>query len=80
MKSTGIVRRLDNLGRIVIPAELRETYDIGVKDALEIYVDGEQIVLKKYEPACIFCGEARNIQNYKGKSICKKCLDELGGK
>jgi len=79
MKSTGIVRRLDNLGRIVIPAELRETYDIGVKDALEIYVDGEQIVLKKYEPACIFCGEARNIKNYKGKSICKKCLEELRG-
>jgi len=79
MKSTGIVRRLDNLGRIVIPAELREIYDIGAKDALEIYVDGEQIVLKKYEPACIFCGEARNIKNYKGKSICKKCLEELRG-
>lgn len=80
MKSTGIVRRLDNLGRIVIPAELRRTLDIAEKDALEIYVDGEQIVLKKYERACIFCGEARNIQNYKGKSICKECLEELRGK
>ena len=80
MKSTGIVRRLDKLGRIVIPAELRETYDIGVTDALEIYVDGEQIVLKKYEPVCIFCGEAKDVKNYKGKNICKECLDELRGK
>lgn len=80
MKSTGIVRRLDNLGRIVIPAELRRTLDIAEKDALEIYVDGEQIVLKKYERACIFCGEAKDVKNYKGKSICKKCLEELRGK
>ena len=80
MKSTGIVRRLENLGRIVIPAELRRTLDIGVTDALEIYVDGEQIVLKKYEPVCIFCGEAKDVKNYKGKNICKECLEELGGK
>ena len=74
MKSTGVVRRVDELGRIVIPIELRRTLDIAEKDALEIYVDGEQIILKKYEPACIFCGDARDVVNYKGKNICKNCL------
>jgi len=77
MKSTGVVRRVDELGRIVIPIELRRTLDIAEKDALEIYVDGEQIILKKYEPACIFCGDARDVSNYKGKNICKSCLDDL---
>ena len=77
MKSTGVVRRVDELERIVIPIELRRTLDIAEKDALEIYVDGEQIILKKYEPACIFCGDARDVANYKGKNICKNCLNEL---
>ena len=77
MKSTGVVIRVDELGRIVIPIELRRTLDIAEKDALEIYVDGEQIILKKYEPACIFCGDARDVANYKGKNICKNCLNEL---
>lgn len=77
MKSTGVVRRVDELGRIVIPIELRRTLDIAEKDALEIYVDGEQIILKKYEPACIFCGDARNVTNYKGKNICSKCFEEI---
>lgn len=77
MKSTGVVRRVDDLGRIVIPIELRRTLDIGEKDALEIFVDGAQIVLKKYEPACIFCGEGRDVINYKGKNICKNCLEEI---
>ena len=77
MKSTGVVRRVDELGRIVIPIELRRTLDIAEKDALEIYVDGEQIILKKYEPACIFCGDARDVINYKGKNICKNCMEEL---
>ncbi|KHD34199.1 AbrB family transcriptional regulator [Clostridium acetobutylicum] len=77
MKATGIVRRLDNLGRVVIPKELRRTFNIAEKDALEIYVDGEQIILKKYNPACVFCGEASDVVNYKGKKICKKCLKEL---
>lgn len=77
MKSTGIVRRVDELGRIVIPIELRRTLDIEIKDALEIYVDKDQIILKKYEPACIFCGNAREVVNYKGKNICKECLQEL---
>ncbi|MBB6631938.1 MULTISPECIES: AbrB/MazE/SpoVT family DNA-binding domain-containing protein [Clostridium] len=77
MKSTGVVRRVDELGRIVIPIELRRTLDIAEKDALEIYVDGEQIILKKYEPACIFCGDARDVTNYKGKNICKSCMEEF---
>lgn len=77
MKSTGIVRKVDELGRIVIPIELRRTLNVAEKDALEIYVDGEHIILKKYEPACIFCDDARDITVYKGKNICKNCLADL---
>ena len=77
MKSTGVVRRVDELGRIVIPIELRRTLDIAEKDALEIYVDGEHVILKKYQPACIFCGDAKDIVNYKGKNVCKLCLKEI---
>lgn len=78
MKSTGIVRKVDELGRIVLPIELRRTLDIEVKDALEIYVDGSQIILKKYEPACIFCGNAKNVIHFKGKNLCEDCRHELG--
>ncbi len=77
MKSTGVVRKVDELGRIVIPIELRRTMGIEEKDALEIYVDNEKIILKKYEPACIFCGNAEDVQNYKGKNICSHCLVEI---
>ena len=77
MKSTGIVRKVDELGRVVIPIELRRTLQINEKDALEIYVDGEKIVLKKYEPACIFCGNADGVRNYKEKNICINCLQEM---
>ncbi|HHW61935.1 MAG TPA: AbrB/MazE/SpoVT family DNA-binding domain-containing protein [Syntrophomonadaceae bacterium] len=77
LKSTGIVRKVDELGRIVIPIELRRTMDIEEKDALEIYVDEEKIVLKKYQPACILCGNAEDVVYYKGKSLCKVCLLEL---
>lgn len=77
MKSTGIVRKVDELGRVVIPIELRRTLNISQRDALEIYVDGEHIILKKYEPACIFCGDADGVQPYKGKNICKNCLAEI---
>ncbi len=77
MKSTGVVRRVDELGRIVIPIELRRNLDIGEKDALEIYVDGSHIILKKYEPACVFCSNAKEITNFKGKNICKDCLKDL---
>ena len=77
MKSTGIVRKVDELGRVVIPIELRRNLDIDVKDALEIFVDGEHIILKKYAPACIFCGQAKDVSSFKGKNICPACLDEL---
>ncbi|NLY92273.1 MAG: AbrB/MazE/SpoVT family DNA-binding domain-containing protein [Firmicutes bacterium] len=77
MKSTGIVRKVDELGRVVIPIELRRTLRIEEKDALEIYVDGEKIILKKYEPACIFCGNAENVRNFKDKNICRDCLDAM---
>ena len=77
MKSTGIVRKVDELGRIVLPIEMRRTLDIGEKDALEIYVEGDTIILKKYEPACIFCGDSKDITVFKGKNICPKCLKEL---
>ena len=80
MKSTGIVRRVDELGRIVLPIELRRTLNIGEKDSLEIYVDGSNIMLKKYQPACIFCGDSRDIVSYKGKNICNVCLSDLNGK
>lgn len=77
MKATGIVRKVDELGRIVLPIELRRSLDIAEKDALEIYVDGEKVILKKYEPSCLFCGQAKNIVNFKGKNVCNKCLDEM---
>ena len=77
MKSTGIVRKVDELGRIVIPIELRRTLGIDVKDALEIYVEGEHIIFKKYQPACLFCDSASDVTNYKGKLTCKECLDTL---
>lgn len=77
MKSTGIVRKLDELGRVVIPMELRNKYDIKEKDAIEIFVDGNSIVLKKYEPNCIFCGNSKNLVNFEEKVICEKCISKI---
>ncbi len=79
MKSTGIVRKVDELGRIVLPIELRRTLDIAEKDALEIYVDGSTIMLKKYRPTCVFCDSVKDVAVFKGKNICPKCLKELRG-
>jgi len=73
MKATGIVRKVDELGRIVLPIELRRTLGIDVKDPLEIYVDQEKIILKKYEPACVFCGNAADNQLFHGKNVCREC-------
>lgn len=80
MKSTGIVRKVDELGRIVLPIELRRTLDISERDPLEIYVDGSSIILKKYQPSCIFCDDAADIISYKGKNVCAKCMKELAKK
>ena len=77
MKSTGIVRRIDQWGRIVLPAELRRTLEIEEKDTMEIFVDGSSIVLKKYAPACIFCDSSRDVSQFKGKSVCARCLRQL---
>ena len=77
MKSTGIVRKVDELGRIVLPIELRRTLGIEIKDPIEIYVDGDYIVLKKYEPACIFCGNAKDVTRIHDKNVCANCISEL---
>ncbi len=77
MKSTGIVRKVDELGRIVLPIELRRTLDIAEKDSLEIYVDDDRIILRKYEPTCVFCGSSKDVISFKGKNICPVCLSEL---
>ncbi len=77
MKSTGIVRKVDELGRIVLPIELRRTLDIAERDALEIYVEGASVILKKYKPSCIFCDATKDISVFKGKNICPKCLRDL---
>lgn len=77
MKSTGVVRKLDELGRIVLPIELRRTLDISVRDTLEIFVEDDKIILKKYHPACIFCNDAHNVQPFKGKLVCNSCISQL---
>jgi AbrB family transcriptional regulator, transcriptional pleiotropic regulator of transition state genes len=77
MKATGIVRKVDELGRIVLPKELRDTFDINIKDPLEIFVEGERIILKKYEPCCVFCGSAADTSYFKGKLICSSCITEV---
>lgn len=77
MKSTGIVRKVDDLGRIVLPKELRQILNIDTKDPLEIFVDNTSIILQKYEPACIFCNSADKVQQFKGRNICLDCMKKL---
>lgn len=77
MKSTGIVRKVDELGRIVLPIELRKSLDINIKDAIEIYTSNDKIVLKKYNPSDIFTGELNDLVEYKGKKVSKKSIIEL---
>jgi len=77
MKSTGIIRRVDELGRVVIPIEIRNKFDISEKDPIEIYVDGSSIVLRKVEPNCIFCGNSKNLNSYRDKLICTKCAKKI---
>lgn len=77
MKATGMIRRVDELGRIVIPAEIRYPMGIKIKDPLAIYVDDKYIILKKYQPACVLCDNAEDMIEYKGKNICKECIDEM---
>ena len=77
MKATGIVRPVDMLGRIVLPIELRRKMGIETKDSLEIFVENDSIILRKYQPCCVFCGESRNMISYGGKKICSHCLEKL---
>ena len=77
MKSTGIVRKVDELGRIVLPIEMRRTLDIAERDSLEIYVEGDSIILKKYQPACVFCGSVKDLVSYEGKNVCSDCIARL---
>ncbi len=80
MKSTGIVRKVDELGRVVLPIELRRTLDIGEKDGLEISVDKDLIILRKFAPACVFCGSNDEVVSFSGKNVCKTCYAALGAK
>lgn len=77
MKSTGIVRKVDELGRIVLPIEMRRTLDIAEKDPVEIFVDGENVVLRKFHATCVFCDSVADIVEFKGRNICAACLAEL---
>ena len=77
MKSTGIVRRVDELGRIVLPIEIRKVMGINEKDAIEIFTDSDKIILQKYQPACIFCNEAEDIVYFNDKRICTSCIEKL---
>ena len=80
MKATGVVRKIDELGRVVLPIELRRSMDINEKDALEIYVDEDSIILKKYLPTCIFCGSSEDLTDYMDRKICKNCLENIKAK
>lgn len=77
MKSTGVVRKVDGLGRVVIPIELRRVLDIDVKDSLEIYIDNDCILLKKYKDSCVFCDREDSLLPFKNKHICLTCMDEI---
>lgn len=77
VKSTGIVRKVDELGRVVIPIELRRNLGIDDRDGLEIFVEEDQIILKRYSPSCIFCSNAGNIVKFNEKNVCTSCLEKL---
>ena len=78
MKSTGIIRGLDSLGRVVLPIELRRALDLGEHDRVEILAEEGQIILRKYEPNCCFCGGSKDLKSYKDKLVCGKCIEKLG--
>ena len=77
MKDTGIVRSIDELGRIVVPKEMRKKMDIKCDDPVEIFVEDDKIILRKFVPNCIFCGKSDMIEEFSGKKICRACLDEI---
>ena len=77
MKSTGIIRKVDELGRIVLPVELRRTLDIAERDELEIYLENDRFILQIYEYSCIFCGSSRGLTNYRRKNVCQECIKKM---
>lgn len=77
MKSTGIIRKVDELGRIVLPIEMRRTLEIGERDELEIFVENDRIVLQKYEPSCVFCTSSQGLTPFRGKNVCADCIEKL---
>lgn len=77
MKPTGIVRKIDDLGRIVLPISIRQTMDISSGDPIEIFVDNGKVMLQKYQPACVFCNNAEDIVYFNGKRICEDCLAKI---
>ena len=77
MKSTGIIRKVDELGRIVLPIEIRRALDIAERDEIEIFMDSDQIILQKYEPSCCFCRSSRALVAYQGKNICQECIRNI---
>ena len=78
MKSTGVVRQLDNLGRVVLPIELRRTMDISVKDPLEVFVEGDSIILRKFQESCVFCGGTDSLLSFREKLLCPACAKAIG--
>lgn len=77
MKSTGVVRKVDELGRVVLPISIRQNMDINERDSLEIFTEGDRIILQKYQPSCIFCSNADDVVYYNGKRICTECLENI---
>lgn len=77
MKSTGIIRKIDELGRVVIPKEIRGNLDILEKDSVEIFVDGNKVIIQKYNPTCCFCGGNNKLSTYKDKLVCKNCINKI---
>lgn len=80
MKSLGMVRKIDELGRIVLPIELRRSLDITAGDGIEMFFDKDAVILKKYAPCCVFCSEADGVVDYMGKKVCRGCIKALSGK
>ncbi len=77
MKSTGMIRKLDDLGRIVLPSELRKNLGLENQDELEIFIEGECIILQKFAPSCVFCGCGENLVRYYDKNLCETCISAI---
>ena len=77
MKSTGIIRKVDDLGRVVLPIEFRRVLDISERDELEIFLENDQIILQKFEPVCVFCGGTQELINFDRKNVCRACIRKM---